>query len=1388
MSKDYKWKRFWCPREGSYSLADQGFLADPEAEYGQEFNPDLTTFDRLQGVPCLAMLGEPGIGKSWTLSREALSDEAMARGAKLLRFDLRQFGSEGRLFNALFESEELRDWKDGSYDLHLYLDSLDECLLRIDNVATLLADELPKLSVTRLKLRIACRTAPWPSILEHELSDLYGKEGFRAFELAPLRRVDVVQAAVIAGVPDAEQLLQRIHDLGIVPFAIKPITLNFLLDTYLRNGDIPSNAEALYEQGCLILCEERNESRLAAGRRGALSPIDRVAFASRIAAATQLGNRFAVWTGTNAAVPPEDVLVDDLAGGTEFGQQQLGVTSPALRETLDTGLFSSRGPERLGWAHQTYAEFLAARYCNVHKMPVQQLRSILFHPRWNRVIPQLREVAAWIALNNSELFSDIAEHDPEVLLGTSASSLSNSQRAAITAALLKSCEKGQFLHFERAMDSQLRHLAHLGLSGQIGQVIRDKSRSESARHLAIDIARRCRTANLDNDLASIALDKTEPAQLRNSAAFTVSELGGVEARLKLRPLADGTVEDDSRQECKGAALRALWPALMDAEELFRCLTPRRDPSLYGLYDDFLDRSILPNLMPRDVPVALLWYSKQQHQQIGSFEDLLQGILSLAWEYVEEDGVRKLLAEILAQRISSQMPISQGNARSRIESTVSTDTVRRRCLLTSLLPLLGCCQSSALFYPLHLLVPEDIDWLISRVLNQESPSSLKLEAEAIRRLAYCWEPKAVESVWYACQKSMLLAEACNGLFQPMSLDSEEVKWVRKEAALKDPSQQPLLTPSPHERIETQLELSESGDVDAWLQLMMDMTLEPTSTPSRYLKKVAVPSSPGWSSADDQTKQRIECAAIRFLEQTSFRKFGWPENGGIPSGAIAGVTAIAFLHTVRPESLNGRPASFWVPWCSSIVRYWSGASDLLPGEAALLPAAFSAAPDEVNRLLLKQVDMGNEAHGYFFCEDRLDILWNTELAAALGAKVRGDTLKPEALRGLLTFLLKKKAAMVREWAEEAIGEAHSDVDRRTAIGSALLMGAEDAGWSAVWPLVEHDVAFGRALMERASYADPTHVSFTKGLTDEQLATLYRWLLTQYPITDSNQLGSGIVGPHDTIRFLREGVLERLKKRASFVACEELTTTLIRFPQYPWLRFHIDEAETLACAVTWRALPINQILSIAADRNKRLIESSAQLVSVVLESLERLQSGLHDELPAVRDLWNSKPEPCPKDEEDVSDYVARHFRRDLAQGGVIINREVQIRRGKLGDMSGQKTDMHIDAIASVEGTDEIYGPISLIVEVKGSWNSGLMEDMQRQLKNRYLQNNQCETGLYLVVFFSAASWFQADPRKTKNTQLSIGELRRKLEEQAASLSDAINLKSYVLDASLDSTAAQL
>src|SRR5208282_1995086 len=170
MAKAFPWKRFWCRREDSYSLGDRGFLSDPDGEHGKLLNPHLVTFDQLQATPCLALLGEPGIGKSWSLSADLNTFLQQSPQLPTIRLDLRGYGSEDRLYRALFEDSRFSQWVEGDHDLHLYLDSFDECLLRIDNVAALLADELPKRPLNRLKLRIACRTASWPPLLENALT------------------------------------------------------------------------------------------------------------------------------------------------------------------------------------------------------------------------------------------------------------------------------------------------------------------------------------------------------------------------------------------------------------------------------------------------------------------------------------------------------------------------------------------------------------------------------------------------------------------------------------------------------------------------------------------------------------------------------------------------------------------------------------------------------------------------------------------------------------------------------------------------------------------------------------------------------------------------------------------------------------------------------------------------------------------------------------------------------------------------------------------------------------------------------------------------------------------------------------------------------------------
>jgi hypothetical protein len=178
--KTYAWKRFWCPRDGSINLIDGGFLADPDARYASHLNPALRPFGEVSRLPCLALLGEPGIGKTETMKAErgAVDAAVAAEGGETLWLDLRSCGSEQRLMDKLFDSPAFASWVEGDHRLHVFLDSLDECLLRVDTVAALLVDELRDRPVGRLSLRIGCRTAEWPALLEEGLKELWSEGGF----------------------------------------------------------------------------------------------------------------------------------------------------------------------------------------------------------------------------------------------------------------------------------------------------------------------------------------------------------------------------------------------------------------------------------------------------------------------------------------------------------------------------------------------------------------------------------------------------------------------------------------------------------------------------------------------------------------------------------------------------------------------------------------------------------------------------------------------------------------------------------------------------------------------------------------------------------------------------------------------------------------------------------------------------------------------------------------------------------------------------------------------------------------------------------------------------------------------------------------------------------
>jgi len=301
----YRWKRFWCQWEGKYRLTDDGFLYDPESEPFRDMCPDVVSFQSISNNHCLILLGEPGIGKTSALNEEVKTIDSGIEisGGRTLRIDLNSVSASSDLSEKLFESQAIRDWIEGDYPLHIFLDSLDECLLRIDNFSAILIARLKHYPISRLYLRIACRTADWQRlrILERELKNLWDKDIVGVFELLPLRRRDVSTAAKTRAI-DPDVFLNEIVDRDAGPLAARPITLKFLLDTYSKDKKIPYGKIALYYEGCQLLCKEPNEYRKESGHTGRLSWDQRIIVAARIAAMTIFSKKDVIIYVDNASI------------------------------------------------------------------------------------------------------------------------------------------------------------------------------------------------------------------------------------------------------------------------------------------------------------------------------------------------------------------------------------------------------------------------------------------------------------------------------------------------------------------------------------------------------------------------------------------------------------------------------------------------------------------------------------------------------------------------------------------------------------------------------------------------------------------------------------------------------------------------------------------------------------------------------------------------------------------------------------------------------------------------------------------------------------------------------------------------------------------------------
>ena len=115
----------------------------------------------------------------------------------------------------------------------------------------------------------------------------------------------------------------------------------------------------------------------------------------------------------------------------------------------------------------------------------------------------------------------------------------------------------------------------------------------------------------------------------------------------------------------------------------------------------------------------------------------------------------------------------------------------------------------------------------------------------------------------------------------------------------------------------------------------------------------------------------------------------------------------------------------------------------------------------------------------------------------------------------------------------------------------------------------------------------------------------------------------------------------------------------------------------------------------------------------------------------------------------------------------------------MSGQ---IYMWMLSNVGANSEVFDSLSVIIEVKGCWNSELENSMKTQLVDRYPKNNRCQHGLYLVGWFNCNQWDDSDYRKGKSPESDRAELQKQFDTQAADISQqGVQIRAFVMNAAL-------
>ena len=546
-----------------------------------------------RAVPAYVLLGDPGAGKTRSFEREAA-----ATGGHYLR---------ARSFANIEPGPQL-------VGKTLFIDGLDEMRAAGGDGRTPLYQVRQHLDrLGRPAFRLSCREADWYGDSDRAaLLEVAPGGSLAVLHLDPLSDADIAWLLTCKfGRTDPADFVRQAERHGLAELLRNPQTLTLLACAVGETW--PDSRRETYEIACRQLVGELNAERRATTRASAPTA-DALLDAAAFLCAVQLLAGIAGFALDDDAVDDQHSLWRELPA------------SPATLwlDALGSGLFQrDDGEQQRIPVHRSIAEFLGARHLAAlidrQGLPLGRVVALMAGEDGG-IVPDLRGLAAWLAVHCRGARTELVERDPlGVVLYGDVRDFPIDDKRRMLAALKAEAERYPHFRFQDWTAAPFGALATPDMVPVFLELLAEPSRTEADVALldcALDalrygprlaeIAAPDELLRFDALLDGVARDANYPSRSRHSALkILLRDRPRNAARLVAiaRSVQAGMVED-SDDEVLGRLLTELFPEFIRPAEVFDFLHQKKQDRLIGDYRMFWGHHLPESAQAETLPELL----------------------------------------------------------------------------------------------------------------------------------------------------------------------------------------------------------------------------------------------------------------------------------------------------------------------------------------------------------------------------------------------------------------------------------------------------------------------------------------------------------------------------------------------------------------------------------------------------------------------------------------------------------------------------------------------------------------------------------------------------------------------------------------------------------------